>query len=180
MIPTVHRSSPSLPGKQRVSLRSSRTRTGSSDRFLGLPGRNAPGEIAHPLNRRAFAPARQDTPTVNGGAAAEQRSTDAAAAPMILYLPVELHTERAPVARLAEALTNRGALAVRIEESKLGYPIHRWTARLRLGPLVAVPCCSGHAGGRGWGRDRYTWDAGLLAARRAHRLRVCAGSRECC
>lgn len=59
--------------------------------------------------------------------AAEQRSIDAAAGAMILYLPVELHTERARVARLAEALASHGALAVRIEESKLGYPIHRWT-----------------------------------------------------
>ena len=46
---------------------------------------------------------------------------------MILYLPVELHTERVRIARMAEALASRGAIAVRIEESKLGYPIHRWT-----------------------------------------------------
>jgi hypothetical protein len=59
--------------------------------------------------------------------AAEQRTIDAAAGAMILYLPVELHTERARIAGLAEALASRGALAVRIEESKLGYPIHRWT-----------------------------------------------------
>lgn len=59
--------------------------------------------------------------------AAEQRSIDAAAGAMILGLPVELHTERARIAGLAEALASRGALAVRIEESKLGYPIHRWT-----------------------------------------------------
>jgi hypothetical protein len=59
--------------------------------------------------------------------AAEQRSIDAAAGAMILYLPVELHTERTRVAELAEALASRGALAVRLEESKLGYPIHRWT-----------------------------------------------------
>jgi hypothetical protein len=59
--------------------------------------------------------------------AAEQRSIDAAAGAMILCLPVELHTERARIAGMAEALASRGALAVRIEESKLGYPIDRWT-----------------------------------------------------
>jgi hypothetical protein len=65
--------------------------------------------------------------SIGTASAAEQRSIDAAAGAMILYLPVELHTERTRVAGLAEALASRGALAVRIEESKLGYPIHRWT-----------------------------------------------------
>lgn len=58
--------------------------------------------------------------------AVEQQLIDAAAGAMILCLPVDLHTERARIAGLAAVLASRGALAVRIEESMLGYPIGRW------------------------------------------------------
>jgi hypothetical protein len=57
---------------------------------------------------------------------AEQRAFDMVPGALVLSLPVDLHRERTAVASLVQALAACGALAVRFEESKLGYPIARW------------------------------------------------------
>lgn len=57
---------------------------------------------------------------------AERRTLDAAPGALVLSIPAELHRARAALAALARALEAAGGLAVRIEESKLGYPIGRW------------------------------------------------------
>lgn len=51
---------------------------------------------------------------------------DAAGSALVLGLPVDLHTARPHIARLARALEASGALAIRIEQSKLGFAIARW------------------------------------------------------
>jgi hypothetical protein len=53
-------------------------------------------------------------------------SIDAAGGALVLSLPVDLHHERSSIASLARALSSCGALAVRIEESKLGFSIDQW------------------------------------------------------
>lgn len=57
---------------------------------------------------------------------AEVRAIDAAPGALLLTLPVDLHRERAAIAALGRALGACGALAVRIEESKVGLPVERW------------------------------------------------------
>lgn len=51
-----------------------------------------------------------------------------AAAPgaLVLSVPVELHRARAELSKLAKVLEACGALAIRIEQSKLGFAIARW------------------------------------------------------
>jgi hypothetical protein len=51
-----------------------------------------------------------------------------AAAPgaLVLSLPVELNHGRAEISKLAKSLETCGALAIRIEQSKLGFAIERW------------------------------------------------------
>lgn len=51
-----------------------------------------------------------------------------AAAPgaLVLSLPIELHHGRKLISKLAKALEACGALAIRIEQSKLGFAIERW------------------------------------------------------
>jgi hypothetical protein len=62
-----------------------------------------------------------------GTCTAEERARiDAAGSALVLGLPVDLHTVRPDIARLARALAASGALAIRIEQSKLGFPIARW------------------------------------------------------
>lgn len=56
----------------------------------------------------------------------QQNTINAAPGALVLSIPVDLHRERAPIASLGHALSSCGALAVRIEESKLGYPVGRW------------------------------------------------------
>jgi hypothetical protein len=57
-IPTAHPFT-HPPGKDKVSLRSVRTRAGvTRPIFLGLPRRNAPREITHPLNKEGVRPLR--------------------------------------------------------------------------------------------------------------------------
>lgn len=58
--------------------------------------------------------------------AAQRHAIDAVEGAQVFYLPVELHTERARIAKFALALAEEGALAVRVEESKLGWPIQDW------------------------------------------------------
>jgi hypothetical protein len=55
---------------------------------------------------------------------------DAAGSALVLGLPVDLHAARLHIARLARALEASGALAIRIEQSKLGVPIARWLQRV--------------------------------------------------
>jgi hypothetical protein len=60
--------------------------------------------------------------------AAEQRAIGDAPGAWVLYVPVDLHRERAAVVRLIRVLAGCGALAVRVEESKLGYAVAQWLA----------------------------------------------------
>ncbi|MGC3997750.1 MAG: hypothetical protein QM767_09755 [Anaeromyxobacter sp.] len=60
----------------------------------------------------------------------EQQAIDAAPGALVLELPVDLHRERPAIAGLARQLEACGALAVRVEESKLGWPIARWIERV--------------------------------------------------
>lgn len=57
---------------------------------------------------------------------AEQAAIEAVPGALVLTLPVDLHRERAAIAGLARRLGTSGALAVRVEESKLGWPVARW------------------------------------------------------
>jgi hypothetical protein len=56
----------------------------------------------------------------------EVRAIDAAPGALVLMVPADLHRERAGVAALGRALAASGALALRFEESKAGYPVQRW------------------------------------------------------
>lgn len=51
---------------------------------------------------------------------------DATPGALVLSLPVELHHGRKVVSKLAKVLEACGALAIRIEQSKLGFAIGRW------------------------------------------------------
>jgi hypothetical protein len=62
-----------------------------------------------------------------GTATAEQQGQiDATPGALVLSIPVDLHKERAAIASLVHTLAACGAQAVRIEQSKLGYPVERW------------------------------------------------------
>jgi hypothetical protein len=58
----------------------------------------------------------------------EQQRIEAAGGALLLWLPVDLHTGRKAIATLLRKLESCGGLAVRIEESKAGYPIGKWLA----------------------------------------------------
>jgi hypothetical protein len=68
----------------------------------------------------------------------EIRTIDAARGAVVLHLPVELHTFRAEIAALASALQAAGALAFRIEQSKLGFTAEAWLARVRAQEPIAL------------------------------------------
>ena len=57
---------------------------------------------------------------------AEVRRIDAAPGALLLSVKADLHRERGPIAAMARDLAACGALAVRVEESKVGYPVSRW------------------------------------------------------
>lgn len=57
---------------------------------------------------------------------AEVRAIDAAPGALLLSVKADLHRERGAIAAMARDLAACGALAVRVEESKLGYPVARW------------------------------------------------------
>ena len=61
----------------------------------------------------------------------EVRTIDGARGAVVLQLPVELHLHRAAIAALADALRSAGALAFRIEQSKLGFAADAWIQRVR-------------------------------------------------
>lgn len=62
-----------------------------------------------------------------GTVEAEQvEAIEAAPGALVLSLPVELNKGRSEISKLAKALETCGALAIRIEQSKLGFAIARW------------------------------------------------------
>lgn len=61
----------------------------------------------------------------------EQAAIGRAPSALVLYFPVDLHTERAAVAKLGGKLARAGALAIRIEESKLGWPVAKWVQMVK-------------------------------------------------
>lgn len=60
--------------------------------------------------------------------ASDRAAIDAAGSALVLHLPVALDEARAALVVLARQLQDAGALALRLESSKLGYPIRRWIA----------------------------------------------------
>ncbi len=62
------------------------------------------------------------------GTVEEEHVKAIAAAPgaLVLSVPVELHRARSELSKLAKVLEACGALAIRIEQSKLGFAIERW------------------------------------------------------
>lgn len=56
----------------------------------------------------------------------ERSAIDAAPGALVLSLHVDLHTACVPIVTLVRVLARCGGLAVRIEESKLGFTIERW------------------------------------------------------
>ncbi len=60
----------------------------------------------------------------------EQRAIDAVPGAVVLSFPVDLHRARLEVVHFVRALAESGALAVRIEESKLGFSIWQWIERV--------------------------------------------------
>lgn len=56
----------------------------------------------------------------------EQHAIDRAPGALVLSFPVDLHRARGEVISLVKTLAACGALAVRLEQSKLGFPVKRW------------------------------------------------------
>jgi hypothetical protein len=63
----------------------------------------------------------------------EQHAVAEAGSALVLDLPVYLGAAAADVATLIAALGNAGALGVRVEQSKLGWPVTRWIRALQGG-----------------------------------------------
>jgi hypothetical protein len=71
----------------------------------------------------------------------EQRAVAGAGSALVLDLPVYLGAEAAEVAMLIAALGDAGALGVRLEQSKLGWPVARWIRALEGGdPWMLYRC----------------------------------------
>lgn len=68
----------------------------------------------------------------------EIRTVDAAPGAIVLTLPVELHVHQSTIATLARALRDAGALAFRIEQSKLGFMADAWVERVSAGDSLAL------------------------------------------
>jgi hypothetical protein len=89
-------------------------------------------------------------PTVG---AALNEAIDIAPGALVLTIPVALHLQAGPVATLVEAIGRAGGLGVRIEQSKLGYPLPQWVELVKSAdPLdryrVAVLVLTDGSGGR--------------------------------
>jgi len=67
---------------------------------------------------------------------------DAAPGALLVQLTDDLRVGRARVVAVAEALRERGALAVRLEQSKLGWAIDPWLALVRPGDPWALHRCA--------------------------------------
>ncbi len=74
--------------------------------------------------------------------AQEQQAVDAAGSALLLDLPVYLDAASAAVATLVAALGDAGALGVRLEQSKLGWPVTRWVRALEGGDPWALYRCA--------------------------------------
>jgi hypothetical protein len=71
----------------------------------------------------------------------EQRAVDEAGSAVILDLPVYLGDAAGEIANLITALGHAGALGVRLEQSKLGWPVARWIEALESGdPWMLYQC----------------------------------------
>ncbi len=57
----------------------------------------------------------------------QREAIDDSPGALLLRLPVDLHRERVAIASFVAKLAEAGAMAVRLEESMLGYAIDRWT-----------------------------------------------------
>jgi hypothetical protein len=67
---------------------------------------------------------------------------DAAPGALLVQLTDDLREGRERVVAVVEALRERGALAVRLEQSKLGWAIDRWLALVRSGDPWALHRCA--------------------------------------
>ncbi|WP_218854690.1 DUF4261 domain-containing protein [Paractinoplanes atraurantiacus] len=73
--------------------------------------------------------------------AEEQRAVAGAGSALVLDLPAYLGAAAGEVAALIAALGDAGALGVRLEQSKLGWPVARWIEALRGGdPWLLYHC----------------------------------------
>ena len=72
----------------------------------------------------------------------EQRAVTGAGSASVLDLPVYLGAEAAEVAMLIAALGHGGALGVRLEQSKLGWPVAHWTRALEGGDPWMLHRCA--------------------------------------
>ncbi|MEN3615629.1 hypothetical protein AAH979_39805 [Plantactinospora sp. ZYX-F-223] len=73
--------------------------------------------------------------------AEEQRDVAGAGSALVLHLPVYLGAAAGEVAMLIAALGDAGALGVRLEQSKLGWPVARWIRSLESGdPWMLYHC----------------------------------------
>jgi hypothetical protein len=71
----------------------------------------------------------------------EQRVVAGAGSALVLDLPVYLGAAAGDVATLIAALGDAGALGVRLEQSKLGWPVTRWIRALEGGdPWILYRC----------------------------------------
>ena len=102
-------------------------REGLSLRGMKLGGLPFRVHVEHVANEgefgRAFA-----LPTVTP---ALREAIDEAPSALVLTMPVALQVQAKPVADLVEAIGRAGGLGVRIEQSKLGYPLPQWVERVR-------------------------------------------------
>jgi len=90
--------------------------------FLGKASLPFPVELEWVKNDGSFGQAFSSETTSD-----KQRSViERALGGLVLHLPVDLHRERAAIANLVRELASCGALAVRHEGSKVGYPVGRW------------------------------------------------------
>jgi hypothetical protein len=72
---------------------------------------------------------------------AQQQAVAGAGSALVLDLPVYLGAAAHEVATLIAALGDAGALGVRLEQSKLGWPVRRWAEVLRSGdPWMLYRC----------------------------------------
>jgi hypothetical protein len=70
------------------------------------------------------------------------KKIDAAPGALLVQLTDDLREGRERVGAVVEALRERGALAVRLEQSKLGWAIDRWLALVRPGDAFALHRCA--------------------------------------
>ncbi|MEU7867396.1 hypothetical protein [Dactylosporangium sp. NPDC049140] len=72
----------------------------------------------------------------------EQRAVAGAGSALVLDLPVYLGAAAGEVAMLIAALGDAGALGVRLEQSKLGWPVAHWIRALEGRELSMLYSCA--------------------------------------